>query len=71
METPYPANPTLAISILVQHMFEEPRKTYCADFSRTCASRFATAKLCFSAQYLLRSLQFFEGPSGDLECNHP
>ena len=41
----------------------EPRKTYCAGISCTCEPRFARAKLRVSAQYLRRSLRFFEVPN--------
>ena len=41
----------------------ESRKTYCAGISCICESRFALAKLRVSAQYLHRTLRFFEVPN--------
>jgi hypothetical protein len=40
--------------------FREHRKTYCAGISCACEPHFALAKLRVSAQYLHRSLRFFE-----------
>ena len=47
----------------------KPRKTYCAGISCACEPRFARAKLRVLAQYLRRSLRFFEVPLSRELCN--